>query len=234
MRNNHLELPPDYEPSVYIVDDDDSVRTSVADLINCMGFKTNLYESAEAFMEKTENNICGCVLTDLRLMGCNGIELIKYMHTIGYEIPVIVVSGYVDVTNTVNAMSEGALSVIKKPYPEQELWDSIIAAIKIDSEHRKARLWSQEIQEKIATLTDSEKEVMDLLLKGKSNKSIAHSLELSQRTIVMRRKAILDKLGVDHVIDLAKLNTKLQLIQRQLNFDNKNIPMINLADRTGM
>ncbi|HAH44421.1 MAG TPA: hypothetical protein DCM07_06085 [Planctomycetaceae bacterium] len=217
LMNNQLKLPADYSPRVYIVDDDEAVRSSVTDLIDSMGFQADSFASAEEFFSETDNQIRGCVLSDLRMLGCNGIELLKLMKSTGYEIPTIILSAYVDVSNTVAAMSEGALTVMEKPYSEQELWDSIIAAILLDSEQRQGRCWLGEFQRKVDRLTAGESEVMQLLLKGKSNKSIGHILDLSQRTIVMRRKSILQKFEVDNLIDLAKLITKAQIIQQHLS-----------------
>ena len=210
---NQLKLPADYFPQVYIVDDDEAVRSSIIELISSMGFQAIGFASAEDFISKTDHQICGCVLSDLRMLGCNGIELLKLMKSKGYEIPFIILSAYVDVTNTVAAMSEGAL---EKPYPEQELWDCIITAILLNSEQREGRSWLWEFQNKEKRLTPAESEVLKLLLKGCSNKSISHLLELSQRTIVMRRKSILQKFEVENLIDLTKLITKAQIIQKQL------------------
>jgi FixJ family two-component response regulator len=208
---NILGLPPDYEPCVYVIDDDESVRSSIECLVESMGFISESYESCEAFRDNTEPNINGCVLTDLRLIGCNGLELIIQMKTSGYHVPVILMSGHLDVTLTVDAITKGALSVLQKPYSEQELWDKIIAAIKFDCENCIARSWLRKSKEKLDTLSDDERVVMDLLLEGHANKYIAHSLDLSERTVSMRRKAILEKLDVNNIVDLAKFFTKLKL-----------------------
>ena len=222
---NKLKLPPDSKPSVYIIDDDDDVRASVECLVDSMGFVSNSFESAESFLDKTETDICGCVLTDLRLMGCNGIELIKEMKTVGYHVPVIIVSGFLDVALTVNALSEGAFSVLDKPYLEQKLRDSLIAAIKYDSEYREIRLWIQGTQEKISSLSHDEKAILGLLLNGKSNTYIAHTIELPQRTIEICRKTILEKFEVENLIELAMQLTKLQFKQRQFKLDNGTLDL---------
>lgn len=206
-----LGLPTDYEPCVYVIDDDELVRSSIECLVESMGFISQSYESCEAFIDNTEPNICGCVLTDLRLMGCNGLELINQIKTSGYHVPVILMSGHLDVTLTVDAITKGALSVLPKPYSEQELWDKIIAAIKSDYENYIARSWLQKSKEKLETLTGDERVVMDLLLEGHANKIIAHSLDLSERTVSMRRKAILEKLDVNNIVELAKFFTRLNL-----------------------
>ena len=217
---HQLDLPTDYEPRVFVVDDDESVSASIAELIGSMGFRATTFTSAEEFLADTDNRICGCVIADLRLMGCNAIEMLRKMKAAGYEIPLIILSAFVDVTTTVSAMSEGALTVLEKPYAEQELWDQIIAAILLDSEQRFARRWLMEFHEKEHRLTEGETEVMRMLLKGLSNKTISHQLDLSARTVVMRRKSILNKLEVDNVIDLAKLITKAQIIEQHLTTDN--------------
>ena len=231
---NKLGLPPDYNPCVYIIDDDESVRTSVECLVECMGFTSNSFESAESFLDQTDPDICGCIFTDLRLLGMNGLELIKELKVSGYHAPAILVSGFLEVPLTVDAISAGALSVLPKPYSEQELWDNIIAAIKHDSDNYIARKWLDETEKKMATLSDEEKVVMDLLLEGHANKKIAHSLDVSERTISMRRKTLLEKLGVDNIVELAKQKTKLQLLESQLNSYNNGIPDLHSTDKTEM
>jgi two-component system response regulator FixJ len=214
---NKLGLPPDYEPCVYIIDDDESIRTSVECLVECMGITSNSFESAELLLEETDSSICGCVFTDLRLVGISGLELIKQLKTSGYHVPAILVSGYLDVSLTVSAISDGAFSVLSKPYSEQELWDNLISAIKHDSDNYVARKWLDATNAKMATLSEEEKSVMDLLLEGHANKKIAHSLDVSERTISIRRKTILEKLGVDNIVELARERMKLQLLESQLN-----------------
>lgn len=214
---NKLGLPPDYEPSVYIIDDEESIRTSVESLIQCMGFTSHTFESAESFLNQTDASICGCIFTDLRLLGMNGLDLIKQLKTSGYHAPAILVSGFLEVPLTVNAIAEGAFSVLPKPYSEQELWDNIIAAIKHDSDNYLARKWLHEMEAKMAKLSAEEQVVMDFLLAGHANKKIAYCLDVSERTVSMRRKTILDKLGVDNIVELAKQNTKFQLLESQLN-----------------
>tara|TARA_R110002095_G_scaffold42912_2_gene39119 strand:- start:2502 stop:3209 length:708 start_codon:yes stop_codon:yes gene_type:complete len=215
--SKHLDLPEDYEPIIYIVDDDESVCESISGLIDDMGFLSKPFFSAEDFIAQTENSICGCVLADLRMVGCNGIEMLKKMKTSGYEIPLIMVSAYADVTNTVSAMSAGALTVLEKPFSDQQLWDTTITGIILDSERRIALRWLLDFQSKLNKLTNGEIEVMQLLLKGKSNKSINHLLDVSARTVVMRRKAILEKFEVDNVIDLVKMITKAQTVEQYLS-----------------
>ncbi|QDT87377.1 response regulator transcription factor [Gimesia chilikensis] len=214
-----LGPPTDYDPVVYIIDDEDSVRRSLEELINSMGVNSTSYESAEHFLKEIEEELTGCVLTDLRLMGCNGIELIKQLKTKNYELPVIVVSGYLDVSVAVSAINEGAFAVLEKPYSEQELWDHLFAAIKYDFDHREDSLWVQKTAEKFSALTDDEKSTMSLLIEGHSNKKVAHLLDISQRTVVTRRKSILEKIDVDNLIELAKILTVLELKQTQLKSD---------------
>ena len=227
-----LGLPPDYDPVVYIIDDEESVRRSLEELINSMGVNSTSYESAEHFLKEIEAELIGCVLTDLRLMGCNGIELIKQLKSKNYELPVILVSGYLDVSVAVNAINEGAFAVLEKPYSEQELWDHLITAIKYDFDHREDCLWVQNTAEKFSALTDDEKSTMSLLIEGHSNKKVAHLLDVSQRTVVTRRKSILEKIDVDNLIELANILTELELKQTQLKSDVLVISESNELNKT--
>lgn len=191
--------------TVYVVDDDSDARYSMECLVKSMGFNFVSFSCAEDFLQETKADITGCVLADFRMLGCNGIQMLIRLRELDYLIPFIMISAYADVKNTVKAMSEGAMTVLEKPYLEQELWDSIVAAISIDKELRKKKELVDNFYERESGLTVGERKVMKLLLQGESNKNIGYHLEISQRTVVIRRNAILSKLQVDNVVDLAKL-----------------------------
>lgn len=128
------KLPEYYQPRVYIVEDDEAVRDSCAMLIQSSGLSVEAFSSAEEFLRSTAADSCGCLLTDLQLTGCNGLELLKQMKSAGYRLPAILVSGSLDPTTTGCAVEEGAFAILEKPYPVQSLWEAVITAIENDSQ----------------------------------------------------------------------------------------------------
>jgi FixJ family two-component response regulator len=133
------KLPEYYQPRVYIVEDDEAVRDSCAMLIQSSGLSVEAFSSAEEFLRSTAADSCGCLLTDLQLTGCNGLELLKQMKSAGYRLPAILVSGSLDPTTTGYAVEEGAFAILEKPYPVQSLREAVITAIENDSQQRTCK-----------------------------------------------------------------------------------------------
>ncbi|WP_417392130.1 response regulator transcription factor [Gimesia sp.] len=134
--NRLQKLPEYYNPSVYIVDDNEVVRDSYVTLMESCGLHVKAFESAEEFLNNIEKHSCGCVLTDFQMNGCNGLELLKTMKSAGYNLPAILVSGSLDPTTMVCARSEGAFAILEKPYAVPTLWETVIKAILTDSQNR--------------------------------------------------------------------------------------------------
>lgn len=133
------KLPEYYHPRVYIVDDNDTVRDSYVTLIQSCGLNAEAFSSAEEFLHSTAADSCGCLLTDLQLTGCNGLDLLKQMKSAGYRLPAILVSGSLDRETTGCAVEEGAFAILEKPYPVQSLWEAVITAIENDSQQRTCK-----------------------------------------------------------------------------------------------
>ncbi|WP_299467963.1 response regulator [uncultured Gimesia sp.] len=134
--NRLQKLPEYYKPSVYIVEDNESVRDSYVTLIKSCGLHVEAFASAEDFLRSTGINSCGCVLTDYQMNGYNGLELLKNMKSAGYRLPAILVSGSLDSETTCCARSEGAFAILEKPYSVPTLWETVITAILNDSQNR--------------------------------------------------------------------------------------------------
>ncbi|MCR9233078.1 MAG: response regulator [bacterium] len=133
------KLPEYYHPRVYIVDDNDTVRDSCVILMQSCGLSVEAFCCAEDFLRGTAADSCGCLLTDLQLTGCNGLELLKQMKSAGYRLPAILVSGSLDPTTTGCAVEEGAFAILEKPYPVQSLREAVITAIENDSQQRTCK-----------------------------------------------------------------------------------------------
>ncbi len=133
------KLPEYYKPRVYIVDDNDTVRDSYITLIQSCGLSAEAFSSAEDFLNSTAADSCGCLLTDLDLDGCNGLDLLKNMQSAGYRLPAILVSGSLDRETTGTAVEEGVFAILEKPYPVQSLWEAVITAIQNDSQQHTCK-----------------------------------------------------------------------------------------------
>ena len=194
-----------YEQAVYVVDDDASVRDSVCALVESMGMTARAYESAEEFLASDGPGLPGCVVTDLRMRGMNGIELLEQLSRENRVMPVIIITGHASVPITVRAMRKGAVTLLEKAYNNQTLWDAIREGLKKDELERDLLARQTEALNRLNCLTLAEREVVDLVVEGKSNKVIAKQLGVSVRTVENRRHRIFVKTKTESVPELVRL-----------------------------
>jgi FixJ family two-component response regulator len=193
------------KPIIYIVDDNPAVRDAVRFLVEQVGLTAKLYVSAQDFLENLQLGMRGCLVLDIRMPGLSGIELQEKLTLMGAHLPVIIITGHGDVPITVRAMKAGAFEFLQKPFNDQVLLDTIQAALK-----KYDIVWEQDdkrsnASHSLAALTRREREVLELLRLGKSNKVIARELSLSVRTVEGYRANITEKLGeksLGQLIDL--------------------------------
>ena len=193
------------EPIVFVVDDDQGARSSVCALVRSMGIAAESYESAEQFLEHYSSDHVGCLVTDVRMLGMSGLELQERLNEMGSMIPVIVLTAYATTNLTVQAMKNGAVTMLDKPYHEDELWNAIRKSLTLDSEQRVEQARRLELRERMSTLTESERIVLDNVVAGKANKVIARRLDVSIRTIENRRRDIYKKMNADSAVELVRL-----------------------------
>jgi two-component system response regulator FixJ len=193
------------EPKVYIVDDDEAVRESLALLLDSMDQNCQSFNSAVDFLNAYSGGMTGCLVLDIRMPGMNGLELQKQLNTEGSILPIIFVTGHGDVPMAVEAMQHGAVDFIQKPYREQDLLDKINMAIALDESNREALEHRHKIIEKLSTLTPREKEVMEMMVNGKANKVIAIDLGISQRTVEIHRARVMEKMATNSLAHLVKM-----------------------------
>jgi two-component system response regulator FixJ len=193
------------EAVVHVVDDDVAVRQSLSFLLASDGLPVRLHESASAFLESVKEPASGCVVTDVRMPGIDGIELIRRLKARGFMLPVIVMTGHADVPLAVEAMKEGALDFIEKPFDDELLLSSVHAALQ--RQERNARRDSQagEVQVRLSSLTEREREVLDGLIAGKANKVIAHDLGISPRTVEIYRANVMRKMKAGSLSELVRM-----------------------------
>lgn len=195
-------------PVVFIVDDDEAICESLRLLIGDIGLEVRTFTSAREFLEKYDSSRPGCLVLDVRMSGMSGLELQSRLRELGHSIPTIIITGHGDVPMAVEAMKAGAMDFIEKPFRDQVLLDSIQKAIDLDLRIRRQHKERQDVQARIQHLTQREREVMDRLIAGKSNKTIAFDLGISQKTVDFHRANILEKVGCASVVELVRLAQK--------------------------
>jgi FixJ family two-component response regulator len=197
-------------PVVAVVDDDEQVRESLAALIQSMEVDVEVYASGREFLDHYNPGQPGCIVLDLRMPQLNGQEVIDELNARQVNTPVIMISGHGDIPAAVAAIKSGAVDFLEKPYPGSALMDSVRRAIARDAEQRESGSEKQLLLERFETLTADERQVLELTVAGKPDKAIALKLDLSLRTIQLRRASVMRKMhahsraeliGLAHRID---------------------------------
>ena len=190
---------------VHLIDDDEGVRQAVAFLLATSGFAVRVYESATAFLDALPSVQPGCVVTDVRMPGIDGLALQRELKVRGVVLPVIVITGHGDVPLAVEAMKAGAVDFIEKPFNDESLLSAIRVAI--DRHTQDARRGDEiiAIKEKLASLSPREREVLDGLIAGLPNKTIAYDLKISARTVEVHRANLMTRMGAHSVADLVRM-----------------------------
>lgn len=195
----------DTQQTVYVVEDDEAVRDSLELLLKSDGKPVKTYDNANAFLKDYSENMAGCIVLDIRMPGMDGMELQKKLNEKHSILPIIFVTGHGDVPMAVDAMKEGAVDFIQKPYREEALLQKIEAALEQDREQRKTLGEKQEILRRVKSLTPREHEIMDRMIAGQANKVIAIELEISQRTVEIHRSRVMHKMGTHSLAHLVRM-----------------------------
>ena len=191
--------------TVYIVDDDHQARESVAALVQSMGLQTQSFSSAEEFLENVDQDAPGCVVTDLRMMGMSGIELQDALHQREITLPVILITAFPRTSLTVRAMKSGAVTLLEKPYEDDDLWDAVREGLQRDEMQRERQVRQREIRRRLELLTEKEHQVMELMVDGVANKVVARRLDVSIRTVENRRHDIFEKMQAKSLAELVQM-----------------------------
>ena len=201
-KTQELEADVLHEGTVFIVDDDVSIRKSLGRLIRSSGYAVESYASAEEFQQSEEYVGVGCILVDLHMPGASGLELQKDIKNRRCSLPLIFITGGGDTASSVRAMKEGASDFLSKPIDEKKLLDAVALATKNSRVARKQEMQHMVAQEKVGKLTPREIEVMDLVVQGLRNKQIAGTLAISEKTVKVHRGHVMQKVGARTVADL--------------------------------
>ncbi len=188
------------DATVFIIDDDEVCLDSTSELVRAVGLSVETFTSASAFLQAFDPARSGCLVLDVRMPGMSGLALQAHLIAIGARIPIVFVSGHGDIEMAVRVIKNGAVDFVQKPYGEQQLLDAINEALRRDSSRRAHNIdLPPDLDQKAATLTAREREVMSLSLKGLRPKAIAKELEISHRTVEQYRSQLLEKLGLASV-----------------------------------
>ena len=190
---------------VFVVDDDQAMRRSMEMLIGSVGLHVETFPSAQEFLRVYDPNQPGCMVLDVRMPGMSGLELQTTLRERNIDLPIIMVTGHGDVPVAVQALKNGAFEFLEKPFSAQILLEYIHDALHRDMENRLQRSKQDDIVNRLATLTERERQVMDQVVVGKVNKEIAASLGLSKKTIEVHRAHVMRKLKVDTLAELVEL-----------------------------
>lgn len=193
------------EPTVFIIDDDPAVVKLVIELACAIGFAARSWPSAETFLADYEPTGPACLVLDVRMPGMSGLQLQKELVKQGTALPVILITGYADVRMAVEVMKAGAFDFLEKPFRPQELCDKMQEAIKLHQEIWQRLKQRETAASRIAALTPAERQVMEMIVEGKTNKMIATELDLSLRAVEDRRARMMTRLRVDSRAELLRL-----------------------------
>ena len=198
------------EPTVFVVDDDETVRESVRTLVGSVGLPAEAYGTAADFLAGCSGERSGCVVCDVRLPGMSGLELQQELVTRKQVLPVILITGFGDVSTAVRAMRAGAVDFIEKPFSRQLLLDRVHEAIDRDRRARLLGAQRRSVAMRVGRLTPREREVMALVVAGKANKVIAMDLGLCEKTIEVHRAHVMRKMEAESLAELVRLNVLLR------------------------
>jgi two-component system, LuxR family, response regulator FixJ len=190
---------------VHVIDDEDAVRESLSLLLESAGLSVRTYASATAFLSALPSLGVGCVLTDVQMPGLNGLELQRRLTQLGIRLPVIVMTGYGDVPIAVEALKAGATDFLEKPFDDVQLLAVVSSALAASEQTHDEAIATARIAERLARLTPREREVLDRLVTGQPNKTIAYDLGTSPRTIEVHRARVMDKMGARSLSELVRI-----------------------------
>ena len=198
------------QPTIFIVDDDEGVRESLQALLEAEGFAAETFASASAFLAGDTAARPACLIADIRMPDMDGLELQEELVRRKAGLPVIVVTGHGDVPLAVRAMKAGAIDFLEKPYDETVLLGSLRRALAEAEEATERAAAVQEAEARLATLTDRERQVLDLLAAGRPNKVIAYELDISPRTVEIHRARVMEKMRAKSLAELVRMVVALQ------------------------
>lgn len=198
--------------TVFIVDDDASIRESLALLLSSVGYNVETFASAKKFIGmEPQPKGPACIVLDIKMPGLSGLDLQKEMSTRNYALPIIFITGHGDIPMSVKAMKRGAVDFLAKPFDDDELIEAVKEALEKDTRIQIDNIEQKQIMQKLDSLTAREYEIMTYLITGMLNKQIAFNLNIAERTVKAHRKQVLDKLEISSIAELVHLTEKMNI-----------------------
>jgi two-component system, LuxR family, response regulator FixJ len=192
------------EGVVHVIDDDDAIRESLTFLLESAELEVRAYDSANAFLEALPH-VHGCVVTDVRMPGVSGIELLRHLRIMGVALPVIVITGHADVPLAVEAMKSGAIDFIEKPFDDDEILSTIRSALNRHERNSRREAQRSEVHARLGALSGRERQVLEGLVVGCQNKTIASNLGISARTVEIYRANVMTKMQAKSLSGLVRI-----------------------------
>ena len=196
---------------VFVIDDDASMRTAIKELIEAVGMSCQTFESGQELLGAELPDVPSSLVLDVRLPGLSGLNLQRELSERGINMPIIFITGHGDIPMSVQAMKAGAVEFLTKPFREQDLLDAIEQGIERDRSARKQQTALRELRQRAETLTQREREVMELVVTGLLNKQIAAELDISEKTVNVHRSQVMQKMQADSLAELVRMTEKLEL-----------------------
>ena len=211
------------DPVVHVIDDDEAVRRSLDFLLQSARFKTQTYETALAFLNALPDIPSGCIVTDVKMPEMSGVELLRHLRKINLRMPVIIITGHADVPMAVDAMKSGASDFLEKPFDDEVLLSAVRAALASAENVKERENEKAELQRRFATLSKREREVLEGLVAGKPNKTIAYDLGISPRTVEIYRANVMTKMRAISLSELVRM-TMIAGVLAETAAERRSVP----------
>jgi len=196
-------------PTVFVVDDDASLRGALARLLHSAGYQTETFASAEGFLAQSRFDAPGCILLDVRMPGLNGLELQQALAAADRQLPIVFITGHGDVPTSVRAMKAGAEDFLPKPFDDEELLKAVAQALNKSQREQNERTEVAEIRKRLSSLTPREREVLCHVVAGQLNKQIAADLSIAEKTIKVHRARVMEKMGASSLAGLVAMTARI-------------------------
>jgi FixJ family two-component response regulator len=203
------------QPTVFVVDDDLSVREALRNLLRSVGLMVETFGTAKEFLDRKGPNQPGCLILDVRLPGESGLDLQNHLLKAKIRTPIIFITGHGDIPMSVRAMKAGAIEFLTKPFRDQDLLDAVRQALERDHQNRSRQADVADTRKRYESLTAREQEVLTLVVQGLINKQVGEKLGISEPTVKLHRGRLMEKMGAESIVDLIRMAEKLGIPGKQ-------------------